>query len=242
VEAVVEETGLYGPVGIVEEFERSLAEELDFVNEAANVRAFRERLGAEAPLRIPQVHDALSGPRVLTLEYLEGQKITDVAPPHDRRKVARTLIDAGSRLLFEQGIFHGDPHPGNLLVLEDGTIGVLDFGLIGRLTPQMQETIVLLVIAVALRDAESVARIIYRLGLPDQRTNLAAFRGDIDAILRRYLGRSLKEVPSGEVMRELLDLSVRYRVRLPRDYALLAKAVMTTEGIVRSLDPELNLL
>ncbi len=241
-EAVVEETGLYGPVGIVEEFERSLSEELDFVHEAENVRAFWERAAERPGLRVPQVHDELSGRRVLTLEYLEGPKITEACPPHEPKKLARTLIESGFRLLFEEGIFHGDPHPGNLLVLEDGRIGVLDFGLVGRLTPQMQETIVLLVIAVALRDADSAARLIYRVGLPDQRTNLAAFRADIDGILRRYLGRSLKEVPSAQVMRELLDLTVRYHIRIPKDYALLAKAVMTTEGIVRALDPELDLL
>ena len=241
-EAVVEETGLYGPVGIVEEFERSLAEELDFVHEAENVRAFRERSADRPGLYVPRVYDELSGPRVLTLEYLAGTKITQASPPHDPRALARTLMESGLRMLFEDGLFHGDPHPGNLLVLEDGRIGVIDFGLVGRVTPQMQETIVLLVIAVALRDADSAARLIYRVGLPDQRTNLGAFRRDIDAILQRWLGRSLKELPSGQVMRELLDLTVRYRIRIPKDYALLAKAVMTTEGIVRALDPELDLL
>lgn len=241
-EAVVEETGLYGPVGIVEEFERSLAEELDFVHEAENVRAFRARVADRPGLYVPRVYDELSGPRVLTLEFLEGPKITRASPPHAPAHLAHTLIESGFRLLFEDGLFHGDPHPGNLLVLADGRIGVLDFGLVGRVTPQMKETIVMLVVAVALRDADSVARLIYRLGLPDQRTNLGAFQRDIDAILRRYLGRSLKEVPSGQVMRELLDLTVRYRIQIPKDYALLAKAVMTTEGIVRELDPELDLL
>ena len=241
-EAVVEETGLYGPVGLVEEFERSLAEELDFLHEAANLRAFHERSADRPGLYVPRLYDELSGPRVLTLEYLEGKKITEAGDTHDPRQLALTLLESGFRMLFEGALFHGDPHPGNLLVLEDGRIGVIDFGLVGRLTPQMQETIVLLVIAVALRDADSVARLIYRVGLPDQRTNLADFRRDIDAILRRYLGRSLKEVPSGQVMRELLDLSVRYRIRIPRDYALLAKAVMTTEGIVRHLAPDLDLL
>lgn len=242
-EAVVEETGLYGPVGIVEEFERSIAEELDFVNEAQNVRTFGEHVEEHGiRLHVPRVYDELSGPRVLALEYIEGRKITEASPPHDPRVLAQALIDGGFRLLFEAAIFHGDPHPGNLLVQEDGTIAVLDFGIIGRLTPQMQETVVLLVIAVALRDAESVARLIYRLGLPDQRTDLAAFRNDIDALFRRYLGRSLRDVSSGQVMRELLDLSVRYRIRLPRDYALLGKAVMTSEGIVRHLDPDLDLM
>lgn len=241
-EAVVEETGVYGPVGIVEEFERSLFEELDFVHEAQNVRAFRACAEGRPELCVPRVFDALSGRRVLTLEYLEGRKITEASPPHDPKELARKLIEGGFRLLFEHGLFHGDPHPGNLIVLEDGRIGVLDFGLVGRLTPQMQENIVLLVVAVAVRDADSVARLLHRVGMPDARTNLAAFRQDIDAILRRYLGLSLGDVASRDVLAELLDLAVRYRIRIPKEYAILSKAVMTTEGIVRKLDPELDLL
>ena len=241
-EAVIEETGVYGPVGLVDEFERSLIEELDFLNEARNIQAFAERCADLPQLRVPKVYESLCGPRVLTLEFLDGSKITEASPPHDPRALAHALIESGFQLLFRHGIFHGDPHPGNLLVLADGRIGVIDFGLVGRLTPQMQENVVLLVIAVALRDADSVARLIYRLGIPEGRTNLSQFRDEIDALLRRYLGRSLKQVRSQEVMRELLDLAVRYRIKLPKEYALLAKAMMTLEGIVRELDPDLDLM
>lgn len=241
-EALDEEMGLTGPVGIIEEFQRSLLEELDFLHEAMNIRTFRERTEGQANLYVPRLYDSLSGRRVLTLEYLEGKKITDVGPERDPAGLAHKLIESGFRLLFEEGIFHGDPHPGNLLVLPDGRIGVLDFGLVGRLTPQMQENIVLLVLALAVRDADSLARLICRVGIPDARTNLASFRRDIDAILERYLGRSLKDVASRDVMSELLDLAVRYRIRIPKEYAILSKAVMTTEGIVRKLDPEMDLL
>lgn len=241
-EALDEEMGITGPVGIIEEFQRSLLEELDFLHESQNIRAFRERTGNLPDLYVPRVHDALSGRKVLTLEYLEGVKITEVDRSRDPSGMARKLIQSGFRLLFEEGIFHGDPHPGNLLVLEDGRIGVLDFGLVGRLTPQMQENIVLLVLALAVRDAESLARLICRVGIPDTRTNRAAFRQDIDAILERYLGRSLKDVASRDVMSELLDLALRYKIRIPKEYAILSKAVMTTEGIVRKLDPDLDLM
>ncbi len=240
-EAVVEETGVSTPTGIIEEFERSIGEELDFLNEARNVRRFVQANQKRPDFKIPAVFDDLSGRRVLTLEYLEGVKITET-PPQAGPALARKMVDGAFRQLFEDGFFHGDPHPGNILVLPDGRIGFLDFGLCGELTPQMRENIVLLVLAVALRAAESAARLIYRIGLPDQRTDLAAFRQDIQAILDRYLGLRIKDVQARSVARDILDLAVRYKIRVPKEYAVLAKASMTAEGVIRKLDPDLDTL
>ena len=106
----------------------------------------------------------------------------------------------------------------------------------------MKETIILLVVAIAVKDADSVARLIYRVGIPDQRTNLAAFRQDINAILDKYLGIALKDVQSRSLMADLLDLSVRYKIKIPKEYAILSKASMTAEGVIRKLDPELDML
>jgi ubiquinone biosynthesis protein len=241
-EAVVEETGVYTPTGIIEEFERSIGEELDFLNEARNVRRFVEANRKRPDFKIPDVYEALSGRRVLTLEFIAGVKITEACPPHDGPTLARKMVDGAFRQLFEDGFFHGDPHPGNVLVLPDGRIGFLDFGLCGELTPQMRENIVLLVLAVALRDAESAARLIYRVGIPDQRTNLSAFRQDIQAILNRYLGQRIKDVEARSVARDILDLAVRYRIKVPKEYAVLSKAAMTAEGVIRKLDPNLDAL
>lgn len=241
-EAVVEETGVYTPVGIIEEFERSIGEELDFFNEARNIRRFVEANRNRPAFKIPEVFEELSGRRVLTLEFITGVKITEACPPHDGPTLARKMVDGAFRQLFEDGFFHGDPHPGNVLVLPDGRIGFLDFGLCGELTPQMRENIVLLVLAVALRDAESAARLIYRVGIPDQRTNLGAFRQDIQEILNRYLGQRIKDVEARSVARDILDLAVRYKIKVPKEYAVLSKAAMTAEGVIRKLDPELDAL
>jgi ubiquinone biosynthesis protein len=241
-EAVVEETGIQSPTGIVEEFEHALQEELDFQGEARNVETFARSHGDRPGLVIPRVFHELTSTRVLTLSFVSGTKITEASPPHSGPELARALIESAFRQLFEDGVFHGDPHPGNLLVLDDGRIGILDFGLVGRLTPQMRENVVMLVIAVALRDAESVARLVYRVGIPDQRTNLSDFRRDIDAILQRHLGTSLKHIESRTLLRELLDLAVRYRIAVPKEYALLGKSAMTLEGVIRRLDPDLDVL
>jgi ubiquinone biosynthesis protein len=242
-EAVVEETGIYSPVGIVEEFDRAIREELDFVHEAENVRAFQETHRERQGIRIPRVYDELSTGTVLTLEYFDGVRLLEAQLGAERRQeLARTVLDTAFRQLFEDGLFHADPHPGNFLLLPDGNIGLIDFGLVGRLTRQMREQLVILIVAVALKDSDSVARLLYRIGAPDARPNIAAFRNDIDTLLGRHLPRTLGEVNARHLLGDLLDLAVKYRVRVPREYALLSRASISMEGILRQLSPELDIL
>ncbi len=244
-EAVVEETGIYTPVGIIDEFERAIFEELDFLHEAANIRAFYENHRDRTYLRIPKVYEELSSRTVLTMEYLKGTKISQIEmAQHDRAALAQHIVEAAFRQLFEDGLFHGDPHPGNLLVLEGDVVGLLDFGLVGRLTSQMQETLVMLVLSVALKDADSVARLLYRIGVPDGRADLQAFKADIQVIFNQHLPASgtLGGINARTLLRDLLDLAVRYRVRIPKEYALLSRASVETEGILRSLYPDMKLL
>jgi ubiquinone biosynthesis protein len=241
-EAVIEETGIYTPSGIVEEFDRAINEELDFVHEAENIRAFLVSHKDRAYVRIPKVYEELSSAKVLTLELLEGQKILQVELSEERRqKLARSVIEASFRQLFVDGLFHGDPHPGNLLLMEGDVIALLDFGLVGRLDKTMQETLVMLCLAVALKDADSVARLLYRVGVPDQRANLVGFRRDVDNILHQHLPATLGEVNAQTLFTDLLDLAVKYRIRIPKEYAILSRAAVATEGILRSLAPNLNI-
>ncbi len=239
-EAVVEEVGLYSPTGIVEEFDRAIHDELNFETEAKNLKTFGELNKDRADLVIPRVYDKLSSTTVLTMEYLRGTKITQVEDPEQRKKLARTVVAVCFQQLFEDGVFHGDPHPGNILVMEDGRIGLLDFGLVGRLSAQMKQTLVVLTLAIALKDPDTVARVLYRVGIPDSRTNLVAFRTDIQGVLTTYLGKSLDQVDAASLLSDLFDLAVRYRIRVPKDYALLSRASVAIEGVVRQLDPQLD--
>jgi ubiquinone biosynthesis protein len=244
-EAVVEETGIYTPTGIVDEFDKAIHEELDFVHEAANIRAFHENHRNRPYMKIPRVYDSLSSRTVLTMEFIRGVKIGHAELSlEDRREVAGHILDASFRQLFEDGLFHGDPHPGNILVLEGNRLALLDFGVVGRLSRAMQETLVMLVLAVALKDSDSVARILYRVGVPDARANLMGFRNDIEGLLGRHLptATTLGQVDARSLMRDLLDLAVKYRIRIPKEYALLSRASVSTEGMMRSLYPDLNIL
>jgi ubiquinone biosynthesis protein len=244
-EATVEEMGIYSPVGIVEEFDRAIHEELDFIHEAANVRAFATTHATRPALRVPRVFDDLTTSTVLTLEFLDGVKLVQAElTPERRQALALVVVDASFQQLFVDGLFHGDPHPGNFLLLPGDVVGLLDFGLVGRLTRAMQETLVLLCVAVALKDADSVARLLYRMGAPDARANLAGFRADVETMLQTHLptARTLGEVNTRHLLTDLLDLAVKYRIRIPREYALLSRSAVAVEGLLRQLAPDLDIL
>ncbi len=248
-EAVVEEVGVYTPTGIIEEFDRAIHEELDFLNEAANIRAFYKNHAGRKGIRIPKVHDELSTRGVLTMEYLHGVKLSSAMATmteEGRKVLATNMLENGFKELFEDGLFHGDPHPGNLLILDGEppdapVLALIDFGLVGRITKQMADTLISLIVAVALKDSESAARLLYRLGAPDGRANLIGFRNDIEAIIGEYLPTELGKINARSLMRDVLDLAVKYKIRVPKEYAILSRASITTEGILRSLYPTMNI-
>lgn len=240
-EAVIEEMGIYSPTTLVEEFDKAIHEELDFLNEAANTRAFFKNHVGRDYIKIPRVYDELTARSVLTLEFIEGQKLKDAnLDEQAKRALAKNIVEGAFRQLFEDGLFHGDPHPGNFLVQPGPVMALLDFGLVGRVTRQMQEQLIQLILAVALKDSESAAKLLYRLGTPDSRANLIGFKNDIETIIGQYLPKELKDVNAGHLLRDLLDLVVKYRIRVPREYAILARAAIQTEGILRGLWPDMN--
>jgi len=246
-EGVIEETGIYTPTGIVTEFRQAMLVELDFESEARNIEEFAARNAEREFIAVPKVLRAHSSHTVLTLEELVGVKLNEVLDGRnvtgiDRKLLARRILDAAFQQLFVDGVFHGDPHPGNVIVLEGNRLGLIDFGLVGRLSKAMQESIILLVLAISLRDPDTVSRLIYKVGIPDERINLHQFRADIHDILDRYLGLKLSEVSSTTLLNELTDLALKYRIKIPKEYAVLSKASATTEGILRQLDPDLDVI
>ena len=244
-EGVIEETGIYTPSDIVSEFRAAMLVELDFENEAHNIDGFAKTHADRPAIVIPRLYRELSSRTVITLEELKGTKLQQILekpafPGVDRKLIARHILDASFHQLFADGMFHGDPHPGNVIILEGNRIGLIDFGLVGRLTKGMQESIILLVLAISLKDPDTVARLLYKVGVPDERINLHQFRNAIHDLLERYLGLKLSEVDSSTLLKELVDLSLKYKIKIPKEYAVLSKASATTEGIIRQLDPELD--
>lgn len=239
-EATIEEMGLYRPSDIVEEFERALNDELDFSVEASHIALFRELCADRREIWIPEVIESCR--TILVMERIPGVKITDLEPRTPRaHKLARALLDLSYSMLFEYGAFHGDPHPGNLLVTADDRIGLIDFGLIGRLSRQQQDVLIALIIAIVAGDIDGVARAVMQLGRPMGRVPLRQMRDDIADIRARYLRSSLGEMDMSQFVLELLEAGQRYRIRVPADYAILTKASVSMEGVVRYLAPDLDI-
>jgi ubiquinone biosynthesis protein len=244
-EGVIEETGIYTPTGIVTEFRNAMLTELDFENEARNIAEFARNHRDRAYVAIPSLHANLSSRTVLTMGELVGVKMSEVLREPSRwdcKLLARQILDASFHQLFTDGLFHGDPHPGNVLVLEGNRLGLLDFGLVGRMHKGMQESIILLVLAISLKDPDTVARLLYKAGIPDQRIDLHRFRADIGDLLDNYLGIKLSEIDSGTLLTDLVDLALKYKIKIPKEYAVLSKAAATTEGLLRVLDPDLDVV
>ncbi len=238
--AVIEESRLAEPVGIVREFDRALSEELNFQNEAANLREFKRLHEPRTDIVIPTVYPELSCKTVLTMSFLDGVPFSRLPDSADRKAVAERMVKEAFDEVFIDGVFHADPHPGNLLYLKDGRYGILDVGLLGRLTPQMQETLVVLALAIAVRDADTIARTLYRLGRSDERMQLSEVRDDTNRVFQTYLDRSIQDVDSMVLTQELLSLAMKHGIRVPPEYTMLARAGSTIEGMVREFHPGMD--
>lgn len=242
-EMVIAEASHYRAIDLAREFEQGLTAELDFSLEAKNLLAFGALNAHRDGIHVPKLFAELSGRRVLTMERIRGRRITDLKSDPDEgrtRAIVERLVMVSFEHIFVDGMFHGDPHPGNVLVTDDGEIAFIDFGLIGRVARDTQDRMLILMIALSLRDADTCARIVVRMGDPSARVSLAHFRDAISRLLDAYLGLSVQEVNTSAALADLLDLSTRFGVRLPRELALLSKASISIDGIVRLLHPSLD--
>jgi ubiquinone biosynthesis protein len=239
-ELVVDEFRRYHATEMLAEFQAALASELDFTSEERNLRAFANANRGRPGVHVPALFPALSGRTVLTMERIHGKRITDIAGTEQAKQVIERLVEVAFENVFVDGLFHGDPHPGNLLVTENGDVAFIDFGLVGRVSREAQDRILMLLLALSLRDADTLSRLIVRLGESDARIELGPFRAQVGRLMDRYVGLTVGEVNTAQVFNDLVDLSLRFGIRLPREFAILSKASVSIEGIVRVLHPEFD--
>ncbi|MBN2497930.1 MAG: AarF/ABC1/UbiB kinase family protein [Deltaproteobacteria bacterium] len=240
-EAVVEESSLWDPVGVVREFDRAIGLEMDLQREAENLQAFAKKFAARGKLIVPEPVAGLCTRELLSMTFIEGVHLDAVESGSEMaRKAARNLIEGSYQQIFEDGLFHADPHPGNLRFFPDGRVGLLDFGQVGRLSTGMRSTLVLLGLGVVLREPDTVARLVYRIGVQRHRVDLGELKADIERMLESTLHRTLGEVNTGQLLKRLIDLSVQHDVRIPAEYVLISKALGTIDGTIRRLDPGLD--
>ena len=229
--------------GLVAEFEGVIRRELDYDAEAQNARRFAINF-AGTPVKIPGIYTGLSTRKVLTMEFIEGTRFYSIRPlllaPAERRRVATMGAEAIFKMAFEDGFFHGDPHPANLILTPEGELALLDFGMVGFMSHGDIEALSRLFIAVIQRDAAAAIRGLEGLGVryePEVREDLVQ---DLREFLYKYSGLSVGEVTLGQALSELISLIRRYRLSVPPVFPLLTKALVTAEGLSRSIDPTIN--
>jgi ubiquinone biosynthesis protein len=236
----------YDLVGIAQEFAQVLRTEFDYVHEAHNVERIAENFAADETAHIPKVYWDLTTARMLTLERIYGCKITDfaciAAEGLSRNAIARRAAYLLLTMILDHGFFHADPHPGNVLVEQDGRIGLLDFGMVGAVDAATQGRLLRLVMGVTEKNAGALADVVLELGIASARVDRNALRRDMQRLLDRYGDSVIGDVPVGAFLSEVMDAVRRQHIRLPSDLALLFKTLAMGEGLAKELDPSFNLL
>jgi ubiquinone biosynthesis protein len=245
-ERSVAEARVYDPSGLVREFDRSIMAEIDFTNEAANATRFRQNFEGATYVVFPRVYKEASSKRVLTTEFFDGLRLHEaVARGADGKKIARTAVRIVVKMIFEDGFFHADPHPGNIIILgpiEEPVIGLIDLGMVGRLSPELRTKTVDLMVAAARNDSLAVADALYAIGRPTKKVDRSAFRAEVALLAEKYVGVALKEIELSALIRDLVGAATKFGLDIPTDFLMVGKALMTLEGIGRELDPDLDVL
>ncbi len=236
----------YRPRATVAEFQRTLRRELDFRREQRNLRRFADDLSNLADVRIPAPYPELSTGRVLTMEFLDGVKLSDASAQanghYDREAFARTGAQMYLEMIFATGTYHADPHPGNLILLDDNRLGLVDFGMVGRIDESLRSAIEEMLLAILDQDAEQVASIITRIGAvpPDLDYNLLGI--DVADFVAQYGHQNLSEFSLSAALTEVTEIIRRYHIMLPARAAMLLKVLIMLEGTSRLLAPEFSLM
>jgi ubiquinone biosynthesis protein len=229
---------------IVDEFARSIRQELDYRQEARNAQAFHRNFAAHPHVVVPRVYWSYTTERVLTLEYLEGIQLADLDPDawtmEQRKRLAYVIAETWLTMIFRHGFFHGDPHPANILVLAPDKIGLVDFGLSGKLTDSDLSKLTALFIDAANENVEALPRRLADLGVRYPKDKEEQFVSELHTVYARYYGSSLNEIDPLQVIREAFGLIYAMNLRLPSRFVMLDKAIATIGSVGVQLYPEFN--
>ncbi len=231
------------PTLMVEEFAQALRDELVYSLEGRNIERMATALTPADGVRVPRVYWHLCTSKVLCCELFTGVALTDYGSLDGptRKEVAPRLAAFELRQILLEGFFHADPHPGNIIVLADHTIGIVDWGMVGYLDRALRESLAEFFISIVSQDAERLCDEICALGIVDEESDLERFRRDLARALDRYFHLTRRDFPLSQVLHRVLELSYEHRVRLPAEVPLLIKVLVTTEGTCMALDPEFEL-
>lgn len=231
---------IYNLPGIVEEFERSILKEIDYQNEAMNLKRFRQNFQMDHTVYVPQIYSQHSTPKVITMELIQGQKVSEVteADGYHLKLIAKRGALSYFKQVVEDGFFHADPHPSNIYILKGDVLCYLDFGMMGVLDEDFRQDLAELFIYLMDTNVKGTISKLQQMGIIDEHVDTRSLKYDLIDLLFKYYGTELSEVHGG--LDDLLRLMRKYQATLPRELVLLARGIGMVEEMGRKLDPTFN--
>lgn len=237
---------LYDPVGVMREFARSIRREMDFSREGHTIEKFRDNFKSVSWMHFPHVHWTHSTRGVLTMEYIDGIKVSDLSALEnaglDRKLIAKRGADAFLEMVLKHGFFHGDPHPGNVFILPENRICLLDYGIVGRIDEGLTSFLSDIIIAIVNRDMDQVVSLLLFAGDISDSLDIRSLKRDLSYFIDGYYEVPLKEIEVGRMLLEFIDIITLYNIRIHPDLMLLAKSLMIVEGMGRTLNPAFDMV
>lgn len=235
----------YRPTKIVNEFKEWTEKELDFRLEARNAKRFYQNFKGSKTVCIPKVHDDFTTGKVLTLEFIEGVELHNIKEIKRRKidfaQIIKNGFEAVMTQVFVHGIFHADPHPGNIIVRQDNSIAFVDFGIVGYFDDKLKNRCIDLLYGIIEQDEEVIMETLVGMGL-EADTDYEQLKSDIGFIIQPLQSASIKEIKISKVLEELLDIGLRHKIKIPASFVLFGKTIVTLEGVALEYDPSFKLI
>ncbi|HET9528714.1 MAG TPA: AarF/ABC1/UbiB kinase family protein [Blastocatellia bacterium] len=231
--------------GTLDEFRATISEEMDYEQEARNAETFRKNFAEWKEVYVPKIYDVFSTRHLIVMEFIEGKKITDTesisAAGYNPHEVVKLLARTYLKQLLEDGFFHADPHPGNLRLMEDGRLAFFDFGMVGRLSMELQSKLINAFFHIVERDVHGLVEDMVRLGFIELSADEESrFKPIIESLFDRYLSLRLGDVKFKELIFDLAHVIYEFPFRIPASFTYIVRAIMTLEGIGSMVDPNFN--
>lgn len=236
---------LYNFKSVVEEFRNIINNELNFLQEGRNAERFKKNFAQVNYVYIPDIYWSYTTEKILALQFVEGTKLNDAEGLEkgniSKHQIVEHLSKAYLKQILIDGFFHGDPHPGNLGVTQDNKLFFLDFGIAGHLNEDQRQLLSKLVLGFLSRDLEKVLHAITGFGIVPDKTDMNQLKWELERLQEKYYALPLREIHLGQVFYELMDISFKQHIKLPRDLTLLAKTLFTLEGLISLLEPDYSI-
>lgn len=231
---------------MIDELAESLHNELNYFTEGRNGERIGEQFHDDPVIHIPKIYWDYTTRRILTMECVDGIKVSHIDKIDeaglDKKLIAERIADAMFEQVLDYGFFHGDPHPGNIFILQDNEVSFIDFGMVGELSEELKINFAALLLNVKEQNAKKMIKTFYKMDLMDNVTDTTGLHRELDKLLRKYYDVSFREINLGGIILEIFNIAYRFQVDIPKDISIIGKAILTMEEIIKMLDPNFSIM